>query len=306
MTPDQINRLLKSTLMATRSELRRPENLKKLYRFGDQVLPNLLTGVVQSGSERLIGELEGGRSQALRDITQVIYARMLPGLKPDYTLAQKSVDVVFATLFTPATLREILIEGLSDDNTKRLEHYLYNETTGLQSLLVRFVDVQKYLTQVRVYLLDHPTRAEGKILSFLDDLEVRERLAEKLEQYDWGNLTPDTKEAIAQFIDRCLIDTLLDHGTELTAVVTSWSPDVSRMITRFLVENDWLGWAIEQYIDVPDKPLATWLHQVLPGDVMAFLYEAALERERKNLLWRWLAPLLAGIVGIAIGLLIAH
>lgn len=302
MTPEQINRLLKSTLLATRSELRRSENLKKLYRFGDQVLPGLLTGVVESGSERLVSDLEAGKTAPLREVTRVVYARLLPKLKPDYPLTQLSVDLFFLAVLTPTVVRELLIEALSETNAQRLERYLYSEASGLQSLLIRFVDFQKYLAQLRTFLLDHPEEAEDRILVLLDDLEVRERLAERLYSHDWDNLPLETQTAIGQFLDRCLMDTLMDHGPVLTGMLTALSPDISRMMTRFLVENDWLGWAATQYVDTPEQPLARWLHQILPGDVLETLLDTAEHRERNYLLWRWLAPVLAGLAGILLGL----
>ncbi len=258
ITEDNLLACINAILDSVERELQKPEQIRQIYRFADEMLPELL----EQGVNGLIDGLETGKGEKIRTRLIETLAELLPTLRLDYGQAEFLTTLLFDTLITPASLREMLAEGLSDSNILRIEKGLAAQVKGLKGLLVRFMGIDHTLSEWRTFCVEKPDEAELRITELLDKMEVRERLAERISNFSFDNLPEETRTGILKYALTLLTETLVDNRETVSGAVSTYSGAISRRLINRLLQLNPKDWLNEQRPDIKSA-MARFLRQYL-------------------------------------------
>jgi uncharacterized membrane protein YheB (UPF0754 family) len=262
VTEENLLRCIEGVLDSIERELRMPEQLRSIYRYGEEVIPDLLNQLTGS----LIDNLESGKSTHLQALLPEIMDRALSSTRLSYDQGEFLANAIFDTLLTPAYLRQVLVEGLSDTNIMRIDKGLSEQVGGLKGLLMRFAGIDKGLLKLRDYLDTEPAEAESRITELLDQLEIREKLAERISNFSFEALPTETREALLAYATGILTETLVDHRQEIGEAVSRWSGRASRMMINRILQVDLRAWLNEKRPDLKLE-LARFLKRYLDREL---------------------------------------
>ena len=210
--------------------------------------------------------------------------------------------MVFSTLVTPAYIRNMLIETLTPERIAGIEESVLAQMPFWQSLVAKLIDIKKPLTHLRDYMVQHPLEAERLIIELLDQLEVREHLAEAIAGFTPETLDTDTQEALAQYLTTTTGDLLVDHRDNLRGLLENLSTSSTRVLSKALMKADYKKWLLARYPNY-DETLAQWLS----GRMLAHLDTQTLLNPVLKPLCHTLSMLVAlfsGLLGVLLAALI--
>jgi uncharacterized membrane protein YheB (UPF0754 family) len=240
ITEENLIRCIEAILDSIEREMQNTEQVRRIYRYGEEVLPEMLTQLITG----LIENLEENKTGKLRKALAQALAQGFLKLRVGYPQAEFMTDILFSTLLTPPYLRQIIVEGLTDTNIVRIERGISQQLGGIKGLIARFIGIDQTLMKLRDFFESHPVEAEAQITSFLDRVEMRERIAERISSFAFEDLTDETRQAVLDYVASLVVETLSDNRAEITRAVSSWSGTGSRMlINRMLQINlkEWLN-----------------------------------------------------------------
>jgi uncharacterized membrane protein YheB (UPF0754 family) len=240
ITEENLIRCIDAVLESIERELQNKEQVRQIYRYGEEVLPEMLTQCVAG----LITNLEEEKAGKLQKSLKALLSQGLSKLKIGYHQAEFMTDVLFNTLLTPPYLRQIVVEGLTDTNIVRIEQGVVQQLGGIKGFIVRLMGLDKTLTKLRDFFESHPAEAEAQITDILDRIEIRERIAERINNFAFDDFSDETQSAVLDYMASIAIETLSDNRAEITQAISSWSGTGSRLLINRLLQinlKDWLN-----------------------------------------------------------------
>jgi uncharacterized membrane protein YheB (UPF0754 family) len=258
ITEENLVAVIEAVLNSVERELHSTEQIRRIYRYGETVVPDLLQQTFNS----VLGSMESGKTSKTRTLMMDVLGQLLPTLQLNYHQAEFLTDALFNTLLTPAYIRHMLVEGLSEGNILLIEKGISTQIGGVKGILVRFMGVEKTLTQLRDFCKAQPEDAEARITEFLDKLEVRERLAERVSQFSFAELQPETRDALLGYTVALLTETISDNRAEIQDTLAKWSGIASRMVINRVMQINLKSWLNEKRPDLK-KELARFLNRYL-------------------------------------------
>lgn len=302
LTPEKLQQPLDAFLNSLETSFQSQERLKAFYRYGEEALPAMIQQVVEGGLNRLeTSERPQMEAKLAEKLTWVLQRASL-----EYHQAEFSVDMLFNTLLTPASLREILLDGLTDENIQQLERTLSNQIGGVKGFLLRLMGLGEGLRSFRQFLEADPEASEQQLTDIMDQFELRERLAERMSAFQFAELPEETQTVIVQYVARNTANWLQDNRLEISDVAFAWTREASR-----LMMNRILQWNARPWLDsVRPKwrqSLAVFVHGRLTEMVKAQNGKANSLLE--SMMNAWLQPvffrfsLASGAFGFTLGLI---
>ena len=276
LTEATIIRCMDAIIDSIGREMTNKEQIRQIYRYGVEVLPDMLSQMTTG----FIEQLENDRSGKTHQLIHQALLQTLDRLQLNYPQAELLADALFNTLLTPHYLRQLLADGLTESNIQRIEAGVSHQVGGLKGLLVRFMGIEQTLLRLRDFCEQHPEEAEAHITEVLDRMEVRERLAERISSFRFEAVSPETRDAVATYMSGVLVESLADHRPEMTHMVAEWSGTASRMLINRLLQVNLKTWLTEK------RP-------TLKADLARFMLRY-LHRELESLLARALPVLNLG------------
>lgn len=258
ITEDNLVRSIEAILDSIEREFHNTEQIRSLYRYGDEVIPGLLSQLATG----VINELEGERTSKLRDWIHQLLRQGLTQAKVGYPQAEFMTDILFSTLLTPPYLRKIVVDGLTEGNILLIERSISQQVGGVKGFLARFMGIDETLQKLKDFFESQPTEAEARITDMLDKLEIRERLAERISNFAFEDLQPETQEAVIGYATSLLSEALSDHRPEITQAIANWSGAGSRMVINRLLQLNLKQWLNEKRPDLK-RELARFLNRYL-------------------------------------------
>lgn len=253
VTEENILHCIDAALDSLERELRNREQIRGLYRYGDEVLPALF----QQAVSRFLDAVESSGVSADRkrqDVSVAIRERLvdgvaavLPKLRLNYHQAEFFTDALFNTLLTPAYLRHMLVESLTESNILLVEKTLSTQIGGVKGFLVRFMGVEQTLAQLKTFCQEQPEEAEKRLTECLDRLEVRERLTERISRFSFADLPEETRLALMGYLGALMRETVSDHRADLERALASWSGQLSRLLVNRVLQLDVKRWLNESH-----------------------------------------------------------
>lgn len=258
VTEENLIRCIEALLDSVEREMRNTEQIRRIYRYGEDVIPELLGGFATG----LIDRLENDKSGKLKAWLSHWVGRGLSQASLSYQQSEFMMDMLFSTLLTPHYIRKMLVESLTEGNILIIEKTLSQQMGGIKGFLVRFMGVEQMLTGMREHFRNEPEAAEQQITEILDRLEVRERLAEKVTRFSFSDLPVETRQGVENYIVTLIEETLTDHRPEIREAIASWSGTASRLVINRLLQVDLKLWLNEKRPDVK-REMARFLDRYL-------------------------------------------
>lgn len=262
ITPQNLVRGIEALLDSVEREMRNTEQIRRMYRYGDEVIPELLSSFATS----LIAKLECDQQGKLHDWLSQWVGIALGQTRLTYPQSEFMANVLFDTLLTPYYLRKIMAEGLTEGNILIIEKSLSQQIGGLKGFLVRFMGVEQMLTGLREFSVSQPEETEAQITEIMDRLEIRERLAEKISRFSFVDLPIETQLAVKNYIATLSTEVLTDNRTEIREMIASWSGAASRLVINRLLQINLKQWLNEKRPDLKSDLahfMAKYLHREL-------------------------------------------
>lgn len=258
ISEEALIRWIEALLDSIEREMRNTEQIRRIYRYGEEVLPDLLSGFVDGMIVRLEQE-RGGKSAAM--LSEWI-GQGLTQVRLNYQQAEFMTDVLFSTLLTPSYIRKLVTEGLTEGNILVIEKTVSQQMGGIKGFLVRFMGVEQMLTGLREHFRNEPDISERQITEILDRLEVRERLAERIARFSFADLPVETQVAVQQYLATLSTELLVDHHVEIRQAVAKWSQTGSRAVINRALQMNFKRWLNEKRPDVK-REVARFLDRYL-------------------------------------------
>lgn len=269
ITEENIARCMDAILDSIEREMQNKEQIRQIYRYGANVLPDMLSQMANG----LIDSLEAERGGKLHQMLGEALEKGLVSFQPNYPQAELMTDMLFSTLLTPDYIRQLIAEGLTESNIQRIEAGVSHQVGGLKGLLVRFMGIDQTLLKLRDFCEQHPQEAESHITETLDRMEIRERIAERISNFRFNELPTDTQEAIVGYLSGLLSETLIDHRAEVGQMVNEWSGSTSRVLINRLLQVNVKQWLSEKRPQLKGE-LARFIVRYLQRELKALLARA--------------------------------
>lgn len=258
VTEENLVRCIEALLDSIEREFQNTEQIRTIYRYGDEVIPGLLSQMTTG----FIDNLEAGQSGKLRNMLTQLLNQALSNSKISYHQAEFLTDVLFNTLLTPPYIRKMVVDGLTEGNILLIERGVSQQVGGVKGFLVRFMGIDDTLQKLKTFFESQPADAEVQITETLDRLEIRERLAERISGFSFSDLAPETRQAVLGYIGSLVTETLSDNRTEITQAISNWSGTVSRLLINRLLQLNLKQWLNEKRPDLK-RELAAFLNRYL-------------------------------------------
>jgi uncharacterized membrane protein YheB (UPF0754 family) len=266
LTEENIVRCIEAALDSVAREMQNKEQIRQIYRYGVEVLPEMLSQMTTG----FIDQLEHDGSGKMRKMLNDALMHALSTIQPNYPQAELISNMLFSTLLTPHYLRQLLAEGLTESNIQRIESGVSHQVGGLKGLLVKFMGIEQTLLRLREFCEQQPQEAEAHITEVLDRMEVRERIAERISNFRFTELPAETQEAVAGYMSSILSESLADHRPEMTQMVTEWSGAASRMLINQLLQVNLKTWLNEKRPELKTE-MARFLLRYLNRELQSLL-----------------------------------
>lgn len=282
-------------LQSVERELQNKESVRRIYRYGEEVLPEMLAQLTSG----LITSLDEDRSGKMARALDQLWITLLSHFRLNYNQAEFITDLLFTTLLTPYYLRIMLVDGLRDSNIQRIQTGLRQRISGLKGLLVRFMGIDQILLKIRLFCEEHPEQAEAYITDILDRMEVREKLAERISNFAFDDLPEDARQAIIVYFTAHFCDFMVDNRDDVTQAIATVGKAGSRMLINRLLQMNLKQWLSESRPELKQgiarfssrylrQNLATFIQRLLPivnpGDGLV----KALEQTSGSTVEHWL------------------
>lgn len=266
ITEATLVRCIEALLDSVEREMRNTDQIRRIYRYGEEVIPEFLSGFVGG----LIERLEQDRGGKLKGWLSEWVGQGLAQVQLSYSQSEFLTDVLFNTLLTPYYIRKMVAEGLTDGNILVIERTLSQQVGGLKGFLVRFMGVEQMLTGLRDHFRNEPDSAERQITEILDRLEVRERLAERVARFSFSDLHLETRVAVQGYIVTLLTEMLTDNRTEIKEAIVNWSGAGSRLLINRVLQLNLKHWLNEKRPDIKLE-MARFLDKYLHRELEAMI-----------------------------------
>ncbi|MCE3236554.1 MAG: hypothetical protein K0Q50_2745 [Vampirovibrio sp.] len=258
VTEENLIRCIEAVLESIEREFHNTEQIRTIYRYGEEVIPGLLSQMTTG----FIDNMESEQSGKLRNMLTQLLEQALSHSKIGYQQAEFMTDVLFNTLLTPPYLRKMVVDGLTEGNILLIERGVSNQVGGVKGFLVRFMGIDDTLQKLKTFFETQPAEAEIQITEMLDKLEVRERLAERISGFSFSDLSVETRSAVLGYIASIVTETLADNRAEITEAVSNWSGTASRLLINRLLQLNLKTWLNEKRPDLKQE-LAAFLNRYL-------------------------------------------
>ena len=274
VSEENIYKALDAILASLGEELKDVTRLRSLYKYIDDLVPDLLQKLtLDSLSSLTLGTTETSADKRFHSALDRFLTFALPKLQLQTEQAQWLMDQVFTILLPPHEIRGLLVDLLSDRNIELIDKTVRDQIKGLQGLLLAFVDIKKGLHDFRYFIIDQPERAEQFILSLIDEAEIRERLAEQLRHFSPHQLSNETLEIIREALIKTLKRLLIENKTELSQMITHLSSEATHSLTHHLLSLDYSQW-VEKSLPGLKKDIAKFIHTYLHRQLENLLKQA--------------------------------
>ncbi|WP_373533492.1 DUF445 family protein [Vampirovibrio sp.] len=258
ITPANLVRGIEALVDSVEREMRNTEQIRRMYRYGEEVIPALLSGFTTS----LIDKLDSDQQGKLHDWLCQCIGKGLSQAHLSYTQSEFMTETLFDTLLTPHCLRKIMAEGLTEGNILVIEKSLAQQIGGVKGFLVRFMGVAEMLGGLRDFSQTHPEETEAQITEILDRLEIRERLAERISHFSFTDLPIETQLAVKTYIATLSTEMLADNRVEIREAIATWSGAASRLVINRLLQINLKQWLNEKRPDLKTE-LARFMDKYL-------------------------------------------
>ncbi len=251
------------------NELKDITNIRRIYRYVDDLLPPL----IQKLSMEYITSLENQKNKQFNLMLGQLFNRILPHLSINADHADFIAKTLFDVAITPANVRKILVGFLTDANIEVLESTLLQRIGGIQGILIRFVDLKKGFVQFRTFLVEDAAEAEVMLGHMLSQMNMQEKLKQQILQFSPQSLPVETLEETKKYLIQALRNVLIQNRDVIVETISHMTSEATHAISNSLMQVDY-NQVSEAWLPGFKKDLARFVYTYLNKELENMLSKA--------------------------------
>jgi len=280
LTPDELQKLARRLLALERMQ----SAISWLLQMAiEQVGPNedkatrIVAGVLEDLAEESLPKLLKALSRNedfLEPQFNQIFDRVLLELQLTEAQAEQVSSWLLTTVLSPDTLRQAIVDFLTDRNIRTIDEAIREQATGTYWVVANIIGLRNTLVRLRTYCLEEQDASNTKIARLIQQLGVKGRLQEWIQNFSLQNLPVYTVRQLRQTVRQTLREYLYSQGADLLRDLgesIDWRAIASLLVTRLrssdtiaksLVPVSYeLALILERYLE---RDLETIVAQVIP------------------------------------------
>ena len=222
LTPEELKKLTKKLLETERTQaailwllqLALDQLRSGQDRKTAQILANILHDLFGESLPRLIQSL-AKESDFLEAQLNQIFDRILVDFKLNEPQAAQAADWLLKIVFPPNTLRQALVDFLTDRNIQTIDDRLREDTSGTYWVVANLLGTRPGLTRLRTYCLDEKEESNTLIQKLIESLGIRLWLQEGLQNFSLQNLPLSTVRQLRKTFGSSVREYLVHRGSEV-------------------------------------------------------------------------------------------
>ena len=275
LTPEEIQALARRLLQPERVQGAILWLLESsLAQFGDgtdgkegrtvKVLANILRDLTGESLPRVIKVLSR-REDFLAAQIDKIFDRVLLEYQISDAQARQITDWLLQVVLPPNTIRQAVVDALTDRNIQVIDEIFREKTTGTYWVVANLFGLRNALTRLRAFCLDERETANARLEELILSLEVRRQLRAWIQSRSLQNLPVATVRQLRRTIRASARDYLQESGGNLLRDLgqsIDWD-EVALLIVRRVQASSATGESLE----VIARELALILERYLEKDL---------------------------------------
>lgn len=236
-----------------------------------QVLANILEDLFGDALPRLL-QILSKRDDFLEEQLNQIFDRVLLELQLTADQADKLSFWILDTVLPPDTLRQLLVDFLTDRNIQIIDERFRAKTSGTYWFVANLVGLKSTLVQLRNFCLDERDSTNAILADLIASLRVQQRMAEVCQNLVLQNLPLSTVKQLRQTMGDSVRRYLREKGADLLqglSASVNWENAASMLLSR-VRELDTMG----ESLQIVSYELALILDRYLERDLEAIVMEA--------------------------------
>jgi len=276
LTPEELKKLTRKLLETDRTQAAilwlLQLALNQLREGNDQKTAHILEGILRDlfgeSLPRLIQALAEKNSFLEAQFNQ-IFDRILVDFRLSESQSAQSADWLLRVVFSPNTLRQALVDFLTDRNIQTIDERLREETSGTYWFLANILGTRSALTRLRSYCLDEKEESSRLLAKLIDSLGVKLWLQEGLQNFSLQNLPLSTVRQLRTTFGNSIRQYLVERGgTVLSELGNSVEWDNIAMLILDRLQHSSI---METSLELVSQELALILDRYLEKDLEAIV-----------------------------------
>ena len=222
LTPEELQKLAKRLLETERVEAAilwlfnlglkqiREDKQQKTAR----ILADILRDLFSESLPRLLKALSR-REDFLEEQINQIFDKIILEFRLSDLQARQLADWLLETIIPPDTIRQAIVDFLTDRNIQVIDESFREKTSGTYWVVANLFGMRNALIRMRTFCLDEKEVANTRLRELLLSLEVRTRLREWLKNLSLQNLPISTVRQLRKTIRETVRDYIQDSGLQL-------------------------------------------------------------------------------------------
>lgn len=269
LTPDEIQGVARRLLQPERVQAGilwlLQSSLAQIGRDKEQktarIVANVLRDLVGESLPRLLKVLSR-REDFLAAQIDRIFDRVLLEFRLSDTQARQLADWFVQVVVPPDTLRQVLVDVLTDRNIQVIDATFREKSSGTYWVVANLFGLRNTLTRLRTFCLDEKETANGRLEELILTLELRNRLRGWLGELSLQNLPAGTVRQLRETTRETVRQYVRERGADVVRGVGSsvnWD-EVSVTLVRRLQSSTTvrasletvsqeLAWVLDRYLE---------------------------------------------------------
>jgi uncharacterized membrane protein YheB (UPF0754 family) len=179
-----------------------------------KVVGNILRDLVGQSLPRLIKVL-ARREDFLEAQLNQIFDQVLLELRLTENQADQLSKWILDVVVPPNVLRQVIVDFLTDRNIRIIDEGFRERTSGTYWVVANLFGLRNALTRLRTYCLDEREASNTRIAELVDELDIRERLRELLQNLSLQNLPVSTVRQLRKTMRDSVRSYLQEKGIDV-------------------------------------------------------------------------------------------
>lgn len=279
LTPEELQNLARKLLQTERLEMAIAWllnlALEQVQGFNQQktakIVANILRDLLGQSLPRMLKVL-ARREDFLEPQLNQLFDQVLLELQLSEVQANQLSTWFLKAVLPPDTLRQAIVDFLTDRNIKIIDEGFREKTSGTYWVVANLFGVRNALTRLRTYCLDEREASNARIEELIKSLSIRERVQEWLQNLSMQNLPVSTVRQLRKTLRDSIRDYLQNSGTEMIQGLSEsidWENIASVLLNRLRTSE-----AVTKSLAPVSQELALVIERYLERDLEAIVSQA--------------------------------
>lgn len=236
-----------------------------------KVLANILKDLLGQSLPRLMRVL-ARREDFLEDQLNQIFDQVLLELQLTDAQAEQLSNWLLQVVIPPDTLRQALVDFLTDRNIQVIDESFREKTSGTYWVVANLFGVRNSLTRLRTHCLDEREASNRRLAELMQDLGFKLRIKEWLQNLSLQNLPVSTVRQLRKTMRDTVRSYIQDRGAEVLQGLgesINWD-HVARLVLNRLQTSE----VVTSSLEVVSLELALVLERYLERDLESIVAKA--------------------------------